>query len=116
MVKEWKDVDWKSLANNLKEGISQAKDGTIVVRTVDIAKSIGKPNDPLGSVFWFSFVNLFEEGIVVRAVLSSTREIVMQFRLRRSAETWQNLYEFAIEIEKLKDLKTGLDILIEQFY
>ena len=116
MVKEWKDVDWKSLANWLKEGISQAKDGTIAVRTEDIAKAIEKPDATLGAVFWFSFVNLFEEGIVVRAVLARSGEIVMQFRLRRPAETWQNLYEFSLEIEKLKDLKTGLDILIEQFY
>lgn len=118
MTKEWKDVDWKSLANKLKESISQAKDGTIVTRTEEIAKSIGKPEAPLGAVFWFSFVNLFEEGIIVRAITLSlkTREIAMQFRLRQPEETWQYLYESALEIEKLKDLKIGIDVLLEQFY
>lgn len=115
MTKEWKDVDWKSLANILKEEISRAKDGTITIRTEEIAKTIEKPEALLGAVYWFSFVNLFEEGIVTNTVKTKTGETVMQFRLRRPADAWENLYELAADIEKLKDLKIGIEMLLEQF-
>lgn len=101
MTREWKDVDWKSLADKLKEYISQLEHGrSINIRTEEIAKYIGKSDALLGEVFWFSFVNLFEEGIVTKASSTATGEIVMQFRLKLPGDTWQMLYEFAFRIFK----------------
>lgn len=115
MIKEWKDVDWNFLTIKLKDGIAESKDGTIAVKTEEIARTIGKSDAHLGAIFWFSYVNLFEKGIMTKAILLRTGDIAMQFRLRQPSETWQSLYEFSLEIEKLKDLKIGLDVLLEQF-